>query len=65
MEPSLKIEVRALRKSFGAKEVLRGVDLAVRAGESLVILGASGAGKSVLLKHLIGLLRPVKKEDLA
>lgn len=58
MEAPLKIEVRALRKSFGAKEVLRGVDLGVRAGESLVILGASGAGKSVLLKHLIGLLRP-------
>ncbi|MDA8017725.1 MAG: ABC transporter ATP-binding protein [Thermoanaerobaculia bacterium] len=54
----IKIHVRELRKSFGAKEVLRGVDLDVRAGESLVILGGSGTGKSVLLKHLIGLLHP-------
>lgn len=56
--PDAKISVRGLRKSFGTKEVLRGVDLDVRAGESLVILGGSGTGKSVLLKHLIGLLQP-------
>lgn len=53
-----KLEVRGLFKAFGAKEVLRGVDLAVARGESLVLLGTSGSGKSVLLKHLIGLLRP-------
>ena len=58
LEADLKITVRGLRKSFGSKEVLRGVDLDVRSGESLVILGGSGTGKSVLLKHLIGLLQP-------
>jgi phospholipid/cholesterol/gamma-HCH transport system ATP-binding protein len=55
--PSL-IELRGLEKSFGAQHVLRGVDLAVRRGETLVILGASGGGKSVILKHCIGLLKP-------
>ena len=52
------IEVVNLRKSFGAKQVLRGVSLTVADGESLVILGGSGTGKSVLLKHVLGLLRP-------
>lgn len=52
------IELRGLRKAFGAQEVLRGVDLTVSRGETLVILGASGGGKSVILKHCIGLLRP-------
>jgi phospholipid/cholesterol/gamma-HCH transport system ATP-binding protein len=53
-----KIEVRGLWEAFGSKQVLRGVDLAVAPGESLVLLGASGTGKSVLLKHLIGLMAP-------
>jgi phospholipid/cholesterol/gamma-HCH transport system ATP-binding protein len=52
------IRVEGLRKSFGTQPVLRGVDLEVAAGEVLVIIGRSGGGKSVLLKHLIGLLRP-------
>lgn len=52
------IEVRGLRKRFGAREVLRGVDLVVARGSVLVILGGSGMGKSVLMKHLIGLLQP-------
>ena len=52
------IEVVNLRKSFGAKQVLRGVSLMVQDGESLVILGGSGTGKSVLLKHVVGLLKP-------
>ena len=52
------IECRALRKAFRQKPVLRGVDLDVREGETLVILGASGSGKSVLLKHMNGLLQP-------
>jgi phospholipid/cholesterol/gamma-HCH transport system ATP-binding protein len=52
------IELRGLKKSFGEQEVLRGVDLDVRRGETLVILGASGGGKSVILKHCIGLLKP-------
>ena len=47
-------------KSFGDREVLRGINLEVSRGESLVIVGQSGAGKSVLLKHLIGLIPPYK-----
>jgi len=53
-----KIAIRGLRKSFGPKVVLDGVDLDVAQGESMVIIGASGTGKSVLLKHIIGLLKP-------
>ncbi len=52
------IEVVELRKSFGAKQVLRGVSLTVEDGESLVVLGGSGTGKSVLLKHVMGLFKP-------
>jgi phospholipid/cholesterol/gamma-HCH transport system ATP-binding protein len=52
------IQLRGLRKAFGSQEVLRGVDLDVRQGETLVIIGASGGGKSVILKHCIGLLKP-------
>jgi phospholipid/cholesterol/gamma-HCH transport system ATP-binding protein len=52
------IEVHDLYKSFGAKAVLRGVDLAVERGETMVIIGGSGSGKSVLIKHMIGLLAP-------
>lgn len=50
------IEVKNLFKSFGAKQVLNGVDLSVGKGESLVILGGSGSGKSVLIKLIVGLL---------
>ena len=53
-----KIRIRGLRKSFGRKLVLDGLDLEVAAGESVVIIGGSGSGKSVLLKHVIGLLFP-------
>lgn len=52
------ISIRGLHKSFGENDVLRGVDLDILRGESLVILGRSGCGKSVLLKHLIGVMRP-------
>ena len=52
------IAVRGLTKIIGNQEILRGVDLEVAAGETLVIIGRSGGGKSVLLKHLIGLLLP-------
>lgn len=52
------IEVQALRKSFGTKQVLAGVDLAVRQGESLCVIGQSGTGKSVLLKCILGLTTP-------
>jgi len=53
-----KIAIRGLHKSFGPKVVLDGAELDVAQGESLVIIGGSGTGKSVLLKHVIGLLRP-------
>jgi phospholipid/cholesterol/gamma-HCH transport system ATP-binding protein len=56
--PQVKIRIRDLHKSFGPKVVLDGAELDVAAGESLVIIGGSGTGKSVLLKHVVGLLRP-------
>ncbi len=56
--PEVKIRLRGVTKSFGSKIVLDGVDLEIRAGESTVIIGGSGTGKSVLLKHMIGLLKP-------
>ncbi|MBX6326742.1 MAG: ATP-binding cassette domain-containing protein, partial [Chthoniobacterales bacterium] len=52
------IAVRSLRKTLAGQEILRGVDLEVRTGETLVIIGRSGGGKSVLLKHLVGLMEP-------
>ncbi|MFO7894628.1 MAG: ATP-binding cassette domain-containing protein [Longimicrobiales bacterium] len=52
------IEFKGVWKAFGEESVLRGVDLVVREGETLVLLGPSGTGKSVLLKHAIGLLTP-------
>src|SRR5271165_6019206 len=53
-----KIAVSGLRKSFGRNRVLDGVDLAIPAGESIVVIGGSGTGKSVLVKCVLGLLRP-------
>jgi len=58
------IEARDLRKSFGPLRVLDGVDLLIEKGEAVVIIGRSGGGKSILLKHLIGLLRPDAGEVL-
>lgn len=52
------IEVEGLTKSFGKKQVLRGANLRVEKGESMVVIGGSGSGKSVLIKHIIGLLKP-------
>jgi phospholipid/cholesterol/gamma-HCH transport system ATP-binding protein len=52
------IRIVDLYKSFGAKAVLRGINLTVERGETMVVIGQSGSGKSVLLKHLIGLLKP-------
>jgi phospholipid/cholesterol/gamma-HCH transport system ATP-binding protein len=52
------IEVRDLHKSFGEKKVLDGVNMKIDTGESVTIIGQSGGGKSVLLKHLVGLLKP-------
>jgi phospholipid/cholesterol/gamma-HCH transport system ATP-binding protein len=53
-----KIAVSGLKKSFGEKRVLDGVEIAVAAGESLVIIGGSGTGKSVLIKCILGLMDP-------
>ncbi len=51
------IEFRGVRKAFGSKEVLKGIDLVVDRGEIMYIIGTSGVGKSVTIKHLVGLLR--------
>jgi phospholipid/cholesterol/gamma-HCH transport system ATP-binding protein len=56
------IEVRDLKKSFGPVPVLQGVTFTVQKGEAVVIIGASGGGKSILLKHLIGLITPDQGE---
>lgn len=56
------IEVRDLHKGFGAQKVLTGVSFNLGESESVVIIGRSGCGKSVLLKHLIGLIRPDQGE---
>ncbi len=53
-----KIRIRGLHKAFGDKHVLRGLDLDVGKGESVVVIGGSGTGKSVLLKCILGLLEP-------
>jgi phospholipid/cholesterol/gamma-HCH transport system ATP-binding protein len=52
------IEIRNLHKSFGNNKVLQGVNLDIDTGETLVIIGRSGCGKSVLIKHIVGLLYP-------
>lgn len=56
------IAVRELKKTLGAQDVLRGVDLEVKTGGTCVVIGRSGSGKSVLLKHFIGLLKPTSGE---
>lgn len=61
------IEIKDLHKSFGTKKVLQGVNLTIEKGETIVIIGRSGCGKSVLIKHIVGLLSPdsgfVRVED--
>jgi len=56
------IELRNVHKAFGKQVVLNGVDFEVREGETVALLGPSGTGKSVLLKHIIGLIRPDEGE---
>ena len=58
------IELRDVHKAFGSHAVLNGVDFVVHKGETVALLGPSGTGKSVLLKHIIGLLRPDRGEVL-
>ena len=58
MTATPKIRIRGLKKSFGAKNVLDGVDLDVMPGTSMVVIGGSGTGKSVLLKSILGLVEP-------
>jgi len=55
---SPKISLRGVTKAFGPKKILQGIDLDVAPGESMVVIGGSGSGKSVLLKCILGLLRP-------
>ncbi|WP_439611746.1 ABC transporter ATP-binding protein [Reyranella sp.] len=55
---SPKISLRGVTKAFGPKKVLQGIDLDVAPGESMVVIGGSGTGKSVLLKCILGLMRP-------
>src|SRR5256885_15393909 len=63
-QQGVKVEVRGLRKSFRGQEVLKGLDFDVQPGEVFVIMGPSGSGKSVLLKHIIGLETPDSGEIL-
>lgn len=58
MSKDIKIKIRNLHKAFGKKQVLNGVDLDLYKGESLVVIGGSGTGKSVLIKCIQGLLTP-------
>lgn len=62
--PRAVIDVRGLYKSFGTHQVLAGIDLAVEEGSTCVILGGSGSGKTVLMKHMIGLLKPDRGQVL-
>jgi phospholipid/cholesterol/gamma-HCH transport system ATP-binding protein len=60
----IRVQVRGLHRSFGAQEVLKGIDFEVQPGEIFVIMGPSGSGKSVLLRHIIGLEPPDAGEIL-
>lgn len=60
----IPVEVRGLRKSFAGTPVLKGIDFKVEAGEIFVVMGPSGSGKSVLLKHIVGLEQPDEGEIL-
>ena len=60
-EPPI-LEVVGLHKAFGGQTVLRGIDLCIPQGQTTVIIGGSGSGKSVLIKHLVALLRPDRGE---
>ncbi len=55
---NIAIELREIRKTFGQQEVLQGINLKVKEGKTTVIVGGSGQGKSVIIKHMLGLIRP-------
>lgn len=61
-DPQAKIELRGVHKRFGSKVVLDGIDLTVPRGESLVVIGGSGTGKSVMIKSVLGIVTPEKGE---
>lgn len=61
-ESAIKIRAVSLYKSFGEKDVLHGINIEVRQGESMVVIGGSGSGKTVLIKCIIGLMRPDQGE---
>ena len=58
----MMIEIVNLHKSFGLNKVLQGVNIEIEKGETLVIIGQSGSGKSVLIKHMIGIIKPDEGE---
>jgi phospholipid/cholesterol/gamma-HCH transport system ATP-binding protein len=64
MSSTNRISIRNLHKSFGSKQVLRGVNLDIPSNKSVVIIGGSGTGKSVLLKSILGLIEPDSGEIL-
>ena len=64
MDANPLISVRDLVQKIGHQEILRGFSLDIFQGETLVLLGKSGGGKSVFLRHLIGLMKPVSGEIL-
>lgn len=61
-DEDLVIEMQGVKKGFGSRQILKGVDISVRRGETMVILGGSGTGKSVSIRHVIGLLEPDEGE---
>src|SRR5215471_6283879 len=63
-QQGVSVAVRGLRKSYDGQEVLKGVDFEVQPGEIFVLMGPSGSGKSVLLRHIIGLEPPDAGEIL-
>ena len=52
------LELKGIKKAFGSREILKGVDISIQKGETMVIVGGSGTGKSVSIRHAIGLLEP-------
>ena len=58
MSGSPKLQLSGVKKSFGNKHVLNGIDLSIETGKSLVVIGGSGTGKSVMIKSVIGLMQP-------